>query len=245
MSSKLALVTHVTHYAGPGAARALADGYRVVCHDGSFVDSSARQAFSETNPGYVALAEQDPTRLVDAALQHGDVLSTIVSNDYVARPRDELTVAETDEDEFRQMLETLTVFPYSLLRSAIAVMRASGGGSVIFITSSGAKRPIAHKPIYSVARAATTALVEAAAKRLSRENILLYAIGPTFFENETYFSRAEWENDAALRDRVDREMPLGRLGTQDELGALIAFLASGCAAPTVGQFFAFTGAYLP
>ena len=127
-----------------------------------------------------------------------------------------LTLEGASEADIRRMFEACSIFPMLLLQSAIKPMRAAGGGSVIFITSSVGKRPIGYNPIYGPVRAATTALAEAAAKTLTRDNILLYAIGPNFFNNPTYFPTSEWETSAELRERVDRDVPLGRLGRQDE-----------------------------
>nr|1ZMO_A Chain A, halohydrin dehalogenase [Arthrobacter sp. AD2]1ZMO_B Chain B, halohydrin dehalogenase [Arthrobacter sp. AD2]1ZMO_C Chain C, halohydrin dehalogenase [Arthrobacter sp. AD2]1ZMO_D Chain D, halohydrin dehalogenase [Arthrobacter sp. AD2]1ZMO_E Chain E, halohydrin dehalogenase [Arthrobacter sp. AD2]1ZMO_F Chain F, halohydrin dehalogenase [Arthrobacter sp. AD2]1ZMO_G Chain G, halohydrin dehalogenase [Arthrobacter sp. AD2]1ZMO_H Chain H, halohydrin dehalogenase [Arthrobacter sp. AD2]AAK len=242
----IALVTHARHFAGPAAVEALTqDGYTVVCHDASFADAAERQRFESENPGTIALAEQKPERLVDATLQHGEAIDTIVSNDYIPRPMNRLPLEGTSEADIRQMFEALSIFPILLLQSAIAPLRAAGGASVIFITSSVGKKPLAYNPLYGPARAATVALVESAAKTLSRDGILLYAIGPNFFNNPTYFPTSDWENNPELRERVDRDVPLGRLGRPDEMGALITFLASRRAAPIVGQFFAFTGGYLP
>lgn len=243
---KIALVTNVTQFAGPGALQALIeDGYRVVCHDDTFGAPLARETFCSANPGCVALSEQRPDRLVEATLEHGNAIDTIVSNDYIPRPQNRMTLEGASEEDVRRMFEACTIFPIRLLQSAIKPMRAAGGGSVIFITSSVGKRPLGYNPIYGPARAATTALAESAAKTLSRDNILIYAIGPNFFNNPTYFPTSQWETDAALREKVAREVPLGRLGKQEEMGALIAFLASRRSAPLAGQFFAFTGAYLP
>jgi NAD(P)-dependent dehydrogenase (short-subunit alcohol dehydrogenase family) len=55
----------------------------------------------------------------------------------------------------------------------------------------------------------------------------------------------QWEQDADLRALVAKEVPLQRLGQEHEMGALIAFLASGKATPVTGQFFGFTGGWLP
>lgn len=243
---KLALVTNVTQFAGPASVQGLgADGYRLVCHDDTFTDPAVREAFCSLNPGCIALSEQRPDRLVKATLEYGDAIDTIISNDYVARPLNRVGLEDASEADIRRMFEALTIFPILLLQSAIKPMRASGGGSVIFITSSVGKKPLAYNPLYGPARSATTALAESAAKTLSRDNILLYVIGPNFFNNPTYFPTSDWETNAALRERVEREVPLGRLGRQDEMGALISFLASRRAAPLVGQFFAFTGGYLP
>jgi 3-oxoacyl-[acyl-carrier protein] reductase len=243
---KLALVTNATQFAGPAAIQALtADSYRVICHDDTFVDPGALETFSSMNPGCVAISEQRPDRLVKATLEYGEAIDTIVSNDYVPRPMNRMKLEDASEGDIRRMFEALTIFPILLLQSAIKPMREAGGGSVIFITSSVGKQPLGYNPIYGPARSATTALVESAAKTLTRDNILLYAIGPNFFNNPTYFPTSDWETNAELRERVEREVPLGRLGKQEEMGALIAFLASRRAAPLVGQFFAFTGGYLP
>jgi 3-oxoacyl-[acyl-carrier protein] reductase len=88
-------------------------------------------------------------------------------------------------------------------------------------------------------------MVTAAAKALGEFNIQLNAIGPNWFENPTYFPPGLWERDADLRALVAQEVPLQRLGQEHEMGALIAFLASGRATPVTGQFFGFTGGWLP
>lgn len=244
--SKFALVTHVKHFAGPAAVEALAnDGYTVLCHDTSFVEPDARASFEAENTGCEALIEQRPGGLVEAALERADSIDSIVSNDFVPRPMNRLPIEGTCEQDIREMFEALSIFPILLLQSAIAPMREAGGGSVIFITSSVGKKPLAYNPLYGPARAATVALAESAAKTLTRDNILLYAIGPNFFNNPSYFPSEEWESNAELRERVDRDVPLGRLGRPDEMGALITFLASRRAAPIAGQFFAFTGAFQP
>jgi 3-oxoacyl-[acyl-carrier protein] reductase len=80
---------------------------------------------------------------------------------------------------------------------------------------------------------------------LGEFNIQLNAIGPNWFENPTYFPPGLWERDADLRALVAQEVPLQRLGQEHEMGALIAFLASGRATPVTGQFFGFTGGWLP
>lgn len=242
-----ALITNVNYYAGPAAASALAqDGYRLLCHDASFVEPSARAAFCDAHPGHIALAEQSPDDVVRAALTHTGVLDTIISNDYVAPPRSRMSLTDATAADIREMFEVLTIYPYLLLKAAIEPMRvAAAGGTIIFITSGNAKRPSGNTPVYGPARAATTALVESAAKTLTRDGIYLYAIGPNFFQHEPHFPAGKWEADDALREQVDREVPLGRLGSQAEMGALIAFLASRRAVPTAGQFLAFGGAYLP
>lgn len=241
----VALVTNVTQYAGPAGATALAaDGFRVVCHDETFTDAEVRAEFTAGNPELTPVAEQEPLALVAAAADHGSV-EVVLSNDYVppAAVRNPFDGAPLGDLEF--LVRELVYRPFELIQAATPAMKGAGGGRIILVTSAVAVRPLATAVLYSTARAAATTMMTGAAKALGAHNIQLNAIGPNWFENPTYFPPGLWESDAELRATVAQEVPLRRLGQQEEMGALIAFLASGKAAPVTGQFFGFTGGWLP
>ncbi|WP_285480756.1 SDR family oxidoreductase [Amycolatopsis sp. NBRC 101858] len=241
----VALVTNVTQYAGPAGAGALAaDGFRVVCHDETFTDAEVRDKFAAGNPDLTPVAEQEAAALLTAAGDHGSV-DVVLSNDYVppAAVRTPFDGAPLGDLEF--LMRRLVYRPFELIQAATPAMKAGGGGRIILMTSAVAVRPLATAVLYSAARAAATTMTTAAAKALGEHNIQLNAIGPNWFENPTYFPPGLWESDADLRATVAKEVPLQRLGRQEEMGALIAFLASGKATPVTGQFFGFTGGWLP
>jgi len=245
MTQTVALVTNVTQYAGPAAATALAaDGFRTVCHDQSFTDDAVREKFAAANPALTPIAEQEPEAMVAAARAHGTV-EVVLSNDFVpsavvGAPFDTATL-----DEFEFIVRELVYRPFQLIQAAIPEMKANRAGRIVLITSALAVRPSDAAILYGAARAAATSMMTATAKALGEFNIQLNAIGPNWFENPTYFPPGRWEEDADLRALVAKEVPLQRLGQQHEMGALIAFLASGKAAPVTGQFFGFTGGWLP
>jgi NAD(P)-dependent dehydrogenase (short-subunit alcohol dehydrogenase family) len=245
MTQSVALVTNVTQYAGPAGAIALAaDGFRTVCHDQTFTDDAVRDAFAAANPALTPIADQEPEALLAAAHAHGGV-EVVLSNDYVPPAAVLATFDAATLDNFEFIVRELVYRPFQLIQAAIPAMKANRSGRIILITSSAAVRPMAAAVLYSAARAAATAMMTAAAKALGEFNIQLNAIGPNWFENPTYFPPGLWEQDADLRALVAKEVPLQRLGQQHEMGALIAFLASGKAAPVTGQFFGFTGGWLP
>jgi NAD(P)-dependent dehydrogenase (short-subunit alcohol dehydrogenase family) len=245
MSNKVALVTNVTQYAGPAGAAALAaEGYRTVCHDYTFTDDAVREGFATANPGLLPVAEQDPEALVAAADAEG-VLEAVVSNDWVPPSAVAAPLEEASTEDFDFIMRELVYRPFRLIQASAPVLRAHGGGRIILMTSAVARRQLGYAVVYSAARAASTAMMTAAAKALGGSNIVLNAIGPNYFENPTYFPPGRWEQDAALRAEVAEVVPLQRLGKEEEMGALIAFLASGRAAPVTGQFFGFTGGWLP
>jgi 3-oxoacyl-[acyl-carrier protein] reductase len=245
MTQSVAIVTNVTQYAGPAGATALAaDGFRTVCHDATFTDDAVRDAFAAANPALTPIADQEPEAMLAAARAHGSV-DVVLSNDYVP-PAAVLSAfdAATLED-FEFIVRELVYRPFELIQAAIPAMKANRTGRIILITSAAAVRPLAAATLYSAARAAATTMATAAAKALGEFNIQLNSIGPNWFENPTYFPPGRWEEDADLRELVAKEVPLQRLGQQHEMGALIAFLASGKATPVTGQFCGFTGGWLP
>jgi 3-oxoacyl-[acyl-carrier protein] reductase len=245
MTQTVALVTNVTQYAGPAGATALAaDGFRTICHDQTFTDTAVRNAFAAANPALTPIWEQEPEAMIAAAGGYGSV-DVVLSNDFVP-PATVMTPFESATlDNLEFIMRELVYRPFQLIEAAIPAMKANRTGRIILITSAVAVRPSAAAVLYSTARAASTAMTTAAAKALGEFNIQLNAIGPNWFENPTYFPPGLWEESADLRAQVAKEVPLQRLGQQEEMGALIAFLASGKATPVTGQFFGFTGGWLP
>lgn len=220
------------------------DGFIVACHDLSFEHASERARFEQENSGVIALASQDPESLINEACTQGN-LDTLVSNDYVSFDRSRLTLQNADQTEIDLMLTDLIIRPMLMMKAALLPLKKNGGGTIVFVTSAVAKRPLASVPVYGAARAGATAFAEAMAKIVAKDNVMVYAIGPTFFENQPYWPPGEIEHNEELRARVNHEVPLARLGTQSEMGALISFLASRKAAFTTGQYLTFSGGNLP
>lgn len=252
-AARIAVVTNVEQYAGPGAARALAAaGCTVVCHDGSFTEPEVRDAYAEGDERLRPVAEQDPQALVAAVLaEHGRV-DVVVSNDFIPGtlwdPEPELPppgtpfmrsqpLEEADVAELRATLEGLVVRPFLLAQAAVPAMKAQGSGTIVFVTSAVSYRAGPGYELYSAGRSATTSLAQGLAVQLAPHGIQVNPIGPAWFANPTYYPE---RHRAAWGPAAEREVPLGRLGTQEELGALIVFLASGQAAPLTGQFLPFT-----
>ena len=245
MTQRIALVTNCLAYAGPAATGALsADGFVTMCHDASFTDAVARAAFTAQHPKLVALAAQDSAAIFAEAASHGAV-EAIVSNDYVPPSALGASLETASLESVQHLLDELFLRPFLLIQAALPALKAARKGSIVLMTSAAAVKLLAVVPLYSAIRAAATTLATVCAKTLGEHNILVNSIGPNWFENPTYFPPGRWEQDAALRETVAKEVPLQRLGKQEEMGALIAFLASGKAAPVTGQFFGFTGGWLP
>jgi NAD(P)-dependent dehydrogenase (short-subunit alcohol dehydrogenase family) len=242
MEPKVALITHATDYAGPGAARALAAaGFATVCHDPGFESAGERQAFEAAYPGCIAGPAGAGRDALDFAVTRFGRLDCVVSN--AVFPALWSPIDELDIVDFRETLESLVIEPTLLLSRAAAVMKPQGRGNIIVVTSASPLHPEPGFAMYSSARAAANNLARCLARELAGHGISVNAIAPNFLASEVYYPAALWQDDPGRRDQLKRDVPLGRLGTAEELGELVVLLASGKANFLTGQVIPFTGGW--
>ncbi|MGH8432547.1 MAG: SDR family oxidoreductase, partial [Solimonas sp.] len=92
------------------------------------------------------------------------------------------------------------------------------------------------------ASAAANGLVSSLAKELGRDNITVNAVGSNYVENPDYFPPPLLANKEAMA-KMTAQIPLGRLGTADELGAAICFLCSEGAGFITGHVLPHAGGW--
>jgi NAD(P)-dependent dehydrogenase (short-subunit alcohol dehydrogenase family) len=80
--------------------------------------------------------------------------------------------------------------------------------------------------MYAAARGGGNALMLTLSRELAAHNILVNAIAPNYVANPTYFPPELLADPQALA-KIERNIPLGRLGKPDEVGALVSFFAIG------------------
>jgi 3-oxoacyl-[acyl-carrier protein] reductase len=136
-------------------------------------------------------------------------------------------LADTDDDDFRQLFAVNVDAPLFLTRAALPLLRSSEHPRVIFISSQWGQVPDGHSYGYMASKAAQLGLMKAMAKEFAAEQILVNAITPgavmTRMVPEQYY---EAERHA---------IPLGRLAEPGEIAAVVAFLASDAASFMTGQ----------
>jgi 3-oxoacyl-[acyl-carrier protein] reductase len=129
-------------------------------------------------------------------------------------------------------------------------MRERRWGRVIGVTSVSVKEPIEQLILSNVFRSGVTALFKTLAREQARHGITFNTVLPGLTDTERlaelYEAQAEREGIALedLMARVARALPLGRLNRPDELGELVAFLASEAASGITGDALAVDGGQL-
>jgi 3-oxoacyl-[acyl-carrier protein] reductase len=120
--------------------------------------------------------------------------------------------------------------PYLCSFRAAQMMQEASGGNIIHISSVGALRAHHRGFPYDVTKGAINAMTLAMAIDLAEHNIRVNAIGPGV--TRTY--RTPGDDHPKVREIVGR-IPIQRMGTISDIGALVAFLASPEASYITGQ----------
>ena len=146
-------------------------------------------------------------------------------------------------------MKTIDVNLHGVFRvsKAIIPLMTANGGSIINMASQAAKKPPLFNGAYAAAKAGVVMLTKVMALELSGNNIRVNAICPgiimTDFTKWRFDLEAQFLNSTA-QDRIDakcKEIPLGRLGTIEEVANLVAFLASHASSYMTGQALNVTG----
>jgi NAD(P)-dependent dehydrogenase (short-subunit alcohol dehydrogenase family) len=122
---------------------------------------------------------------------------------------------------------------FHCVRALVPAMAARGWGRVINISSVAAKAPGLGQPAYSASKAGLVAFTQSVAQEFGRGGVTANAVLPGLIATPLVLSMPE-----ALRTRALAQIPVARLGTPADIGALVAFLAS----PAAGFI---TGAAIP
>src|ERR671917_2080250 len=114
-----------------------------------------------------------------------------------------------------------------LSHMCIPSMERRGGGAIIIVSSIGGYRGSVNLGAYAITKAADLQLARNLAVEWGPKNIRVNCIAPGLIRTD--FARALWEDEKNLKPRL-QTTPLRRIGEPDEIGGIVAFLASKAAA---------------
>ncbi len=146
----------------------------------------------------------------------------ILINNAAANPVYGLVI-ETPDSAIDKIMEVNLKAPFHFSRLAYPHFKKQGGGSIVNISSVGGLSPEKFLGMYSVSKAALNMLSKVMAEEFGGDNIRVNAVCPGLIKTD--FSKALWENEQMLK-HWNRQTPLGRPGTVEEVAAMVCFLAS-------------------
>jgi 3-oxoacyl-[acyl-carrier protein] reductase len=239
IDGRICVVTGATRGIGAATARMLAqEGARVL----SVARHGAELELDVTDPDagerVLAASAATPWALVNNA------------GASAARPLHELTDAD-----WQEQWEVHVMASMRLMRAIAPAMAEAGGGRIVNVASSSGKRPSRRLDAsYSVTKAAQLSLSRVFADAYAAEGVLVNAVAPG-----PVATRA-WTGDGGLADQIARRrggardevlaetgagIPIGRMGREDEVAAVIVFLCSERASDVAGAAWSVDGGSTP
>lgn len=179
-----------------------------------------------------------PARLVEAAIGAFGGLDAVVANAGWADRRDLLSATD---DILAAAQAGISGSFVALARSALPHLESGSGGRIVAVSAFGAHvfRPgVMTFPVTAAAKAALETHVRSLAFELAGRGITVNAVAPGFIEKEAGTSSAL---TAENRRAITSAIPMARLGSADEVAAVMAFLLSKDAAYVTGQVIHVTG----
>ena len=156
-------------------------------------------------------------KLADAVELHWDTLDILVHNGG-SYPRE--SFPESTDADFEEQLRIHAVGPAALTRKLLPLLRRSQSGRVIFVSSVLAFDGSRHGTPYATAKAAQLGLARSLARELAPW-ITVNVVAPGSIDTAVLAG-----DSPEQRDERGRQIPVGRLGSAEEVAAAIAFLAS-------------------
>ncbi|WP_138495770.1 SDR family oxidoreductase [Paenibacillus pinistramenti] len=140
---------------------------------------------------------------------------------------------ELDDEAWLQAFQLNLLSVVRLIRSALPLMKASGGGHIVNLTSSSIKQPIPGLILSNTMRMGVLGMTKTLSKELGPYGILINTIAPGKIETDRIVQldrkRAEQDGISAeeIAEREQQKIPLGRYGTPEEFAKAVVFLLSG------------------
>jgi 3-oxoacyl-[acyl-carrier protein] reductase len=234
---KYALVTGASGGIGQSIAKQLAqDGYHLYLH--YYRNKEALVALSEQLSVHVHLVQADLSCSsgVDdllSQLHHPiDVLIHNSGNSFYG------LVTDMTDEQVQQMVQLHVTSPFLLTKRLLPSMIKKRSGQIVVISSIWGLTGASCEVLYSMVKGAQNTFVKALAKEVALSGIRVNAIAPGAIDTPMLAHL----NEEELTDLAE-QIPLGRIGTPEEVAKAVSFLISDDASYITGQILSVNGGW--
>jgi len=237
LKNKVALVAASSHGLGKATAFALAQegAHLVICsRKQESVEKTAEEIRAKTGAKVVSVAadvskKEDIQRFVQTAFKEFGTVHVLVNN---AGGPPTGQILSLPEEEWEKGIQLTLMSVIRLIREVLPFMKKQQWGRIISINSIVAKQPIDELLISATLRPGIFGLSKVLSNQYAKDNITVNNVCPglilTKRQQELSVSRAASKNmtlEEYLADNA-KAIPAGRLGSPEEIGNVVAFLAS-------------------
>jgi 3-oxoacyl-[acyl-carrier protein] reductase len=233
LKDRIAIIGGGSQGIGYGIARTLAgEGARVAvtARRAADLEKAADRIRSETGAAVLAVpadcrCAEDCTRVIERVCEAYGGIDIVINNDG-APPLGEIETF--DDDAWHKAVEQNLMYVVRMARGSLPHMKTRGGGSILNITAISAIQPIGNFGLSVVTWSGVIGFAKTLSIEAARYGINVNTICPGYVETrrlEKVFAGGG-KDPAVMRRELEAEVPLGRLGTVDDVASLAALLVS-------------------
>lgn len=241
LEGKTAIVTGGSRGIGEAIALRLArEGANVAVCASRSVDAAEAVAEKIRALGQQAIAQQTDVSqsesvdtLIKTTLDAWGIIDILVNNAGITR--DNLLI-RMKEDEWDAVLDVNLKGAYHCIKAVTRSMMKARSGRIINVSSVVGLMGNAGQINYAASKSGLIGLTKSVAKELASRNITANAVAPGFIPTDM---TAKLKDD--MQKQLIAQIPLGKLGSSEDIAAAVAFLASDDAAYITGQVIVVDG----
>jgi 3-oxoacyl-[acyl-carrier protein] reductase len=173
----------------------------------------------------------DGKALVEFARDRLGHLDILVANAGIWNVKD-IAIEDMSERQWDEMMRVNLKSVYSMIHYAVPQMIAQKAGRIVAVSSTAGQRGEAMHTHYGASKGAIISFVKGLSTELARHNILVNCVAPGWVDTE--MSQPVLKTKAGLKFATSA-IPLGRVGTAEEIASAILFLASDLASFITGE----------
>ena len=239
LTGRVAVVTGASRGIGRAIARGLASQGAVVCAAARGANAAETAAAIVEAGGRAESFTVDVTEtasvegLFGAVIERHGRVDVLVNNAGIARDQLMLRMKREDWDE---VLRTNLTGAFTCVQAVLKPMVKQRSGRIVNISSVDGQMGNAGQANYAASKAGLIGFSKALAREVASRNVTVNVVAPGLIETDmtkslTDRSQTDWS----------AQIPVGRIGSPDEVAAAVCFLASDEAAYITGQVLAVNG----
>ena len=177
--------------------------------------------------------------LVLATVKRFEKLDILIANHGVWPPED-LPIERMPDSQWRRTLSVNLDAVFALIKHSVVEMKKSrtGGGHIVLISSTAGQRGEAFHCDYAASKGALISMVKGLSAELAPHGIYVNCVAPGWVDTDMSASALQ---DPKSHQAIFATIPLGRVGTPDEIAAPILFLCTPHAGFITGEVFNVNG----
>jgi 3-oxoacyl-[acyl-carrier protein] reductase len=181
---------------------------------------------------------QQEARLVRSTVERFGRLDILVANHGVWPPR-EVPVEQMTEEQWQTTIACNLNSVFELVKHAVAAMKLKQqGGHIVLVSSTAGQRGEAFHCDYAATKGAVISMTKGLSTELAGHGVRVNCVAPGWVDTDM---AAPALKDPAMRQRVFRTIPLGRVARPEEIAAPILFLCTAHAGFITGEIMNVNG----